>query len=75
MIAGMTDAGATPSNYIAHHLQIRGDQSTINFSKVPTTIIELGNMRNAREAAAMSTAAGQRGYASALAAGIGRYFN
>jgi len=74
MIAGMTAAGATPSNYIANHLQVRGDQSTINFSKVPTTIIEVGNMRNAKEAALMSSSAGQQKYAQWLAAGIERYF-
>lgn len=74
MITGMTKAGGTPSTYIAHHLQIRGDQSTINFSKVPTTIIELGNMRNAQEAKAMSGARGQREYAHLLAAGLANYF-
>lgn len=73
MIAGMTAAGAHPSDYIANHLQIRGDQSTINFSKVPTTIIELGNMRNAREARLMSSAKGQQQYAQWLAAGIERF--
>lgn len=75
MIAGMAAAGGTPSNYIANHLQIRGDQSTINFSKVPTTIIELGNMRNAKEAARMSSATGQQQYAKWLAAGIERFFS
>lgn len=73
MIAGMTAAGAKPSDYIANHLQIRGDQSTINFSKVPTTIIELGNMRNANEARRMSSPAGQQQYAQWLAAGIERF--
>jgi N-acetylmuramoyl-L-alanine amidase len=74
MIAGMKAAGATPANYISNQLQIRGDQSTINFSKVPTTIIEVGNMRNAKEAARMSSAAGQQEYAQWLAAGIERFF-
>ena len=74
MIAGMKAAGAPPANYIANQLQIRGDQSTINFSKVPTTIIEVGNMRNAKEAARMSSASGQQQYAQWLAAGIERFF-
>ena len=74
MIAGMKAAGATPANYISNQLQIRGDQSTINFSKVPTTIIEVGNMRNAKEAARMSSASGQQQYAQWLAAGIERFF-
>lgn len=74
MIAGMEAAGATPANYIANQLQIRGDQSTINFSKVPTTIIEVGNMRNAKEAELMASAHGQRLYARWLAGGIERFF-
>ena len=75
MLAGMTAAGGIPSNYIANHLQIRGDQSTINFSKVPTTIIEVGNMRNAKDAARMSSRDGQQQYAQWLAAGIEKFFS
>ncbi len=74
MLTGMESAGGVPSNYIANHLQIRGDQSTINFNKVPTTIIEVGNMRNAKDAARMSSASGQQQYAQWLAAGIERFF-
>lgn len=74
MLAGMKAAGGTPANYITNQLQIRGDQSTINFSKVPTTIIEVGNMRNAKDAARMSSAAGQQQYAQWLAAGIEQFF-
>lgn len=75
MIAGMKAAGATPANYISNQLQIRGDQSTLNFSKVPTTIIEVGNMRNAKDAARMSSASGQQQYAQWLAAGIEEFFD
>jgi N-acetylmuramoyl-L-alanine amidase len=75
MIAGMRAAGATPANYISDQLQIRGDQSTLNFSKVPTTIIEVGNMRNAKDAALMSSSAGQQKYAEWLAAGVTRFFS
>lgn len=73
MIAGMTAAGAVPSTYVDGALSIRGDQSTLNFSDVPSVIVELGNMRNAREARAMSSAAGQQRYAEELLAGISRY--
>jgi N-acetylmuramoyl-L-alanine amidase len=73
MIAGMREAGATPSTYIDNALSIRGDQSTLNFSDVPSVIVELGNMRNAQEARAMSSAAGQQRYAEQLLAGISRY--
>lgn len=75
MIAGMKDAGAQPATYISGALSVRGDQSTLNFSDVPAVIVELGNMRNRKEARAMSSRAGQRFYADALAAGINRYFS
>ena len=74
MIAGMSAAGATPSNYIRNQLLISRDTTSLNVSNVPTTTIELGNMRNAAEARRMSTAAGQRQYARWLYAGIARYF-
>jgi len=74
MIAGMSAAGATPSNYIRNQLLISRDTTSLNLSNVPTTTIELGNMRNAAEARRMSTAAGQRQYARWLYAGIARYF-
>lgn len=73
MIAGMTDAGAPPANYVRDQLQVRRDQSTLNFSDVPTVIVEVGNMRNAADARRMSSAAGQREYANWLAAGIERF--
>lgn len=74
MIAGMKQAGAQPATYISNALSIRGDQSTLNFSDVPAVVVELGNMRNKKEARAMSSRAGQKFYAEALAAGINRYF-
>ncbi len=73
MIAGMADAGAPPANDVRGQLQVRSDQSTLNFSDVPTTIIELGNMRNASDARRMSSRSGQRQYAAWLAAGIERF--
>lgn len=74
MIAGMKEAGAQPATYISGALSIRGDQSTLNFSDVPAVVVELGNMRNKKEARLMSSRAGQEFYADALAAGINRYF-
>lgn len=73
MIGGMSEAGGELSTYVRGGLAVRGDQSTLNFSDVPAVIVELGNMRNAREARAMSGAAGQRRYAEQLLAGISRY--
>lgn len=73
MIAGMRQAGAQPSTYLSSPLSVRTDQSTLNFSDIPTVIVELGNMRNRADAAQMSSASGQQAYAEQLAAGISRY--
>ena len=74
MITGMEAAGATPANYISGALLVSRDTTTLNASNVPTVLMELGNMRNAREAGVMSTARGQQQYADWLYAGIQRYF-
>lgn len=74
MVSGMAQAGAPPANYVRDQLMIRSDQSTLNFSDVPTVIVELGNMRNTRDARRMSTNSGQRQYAEWLMAGIEQYF-
>ena len=73
LIAGMREAGATPTTYLASPLSIRRDQSTLNFSNVPAVIVELGNMRNKQDAQKMSTSPGQLQYAKELAAGISQY--
>ena len=75
MISGMTRAGAEPATYLSSTLSIRGDQTTLNFSDVPTVIVELGNMRNKADAARMSTTQGQEQYAEWIAAGIETYFS
>jgi N-acetylmuramoyl-L-alanine amidase len=73
MISGMEKAGGTPTTYLSSPLSVRSDQTTLNFNSVPAVIVELGNMRNARDAAQMSSAAGVQLYAEQLAAGISRY--
>lgn len=73
LIDGMRRAGARPTTYLSSPLSVRTDQSTLNFNAVPAVIVELGNMRNARDAAQMSSASGVRMYAEQLAAGISRY--
>jgi len=75
MIAGMTAAGAPPSNYIANQLMISTNTTGLNFSDVPAVTVELGNMRNAGDAQRMTSKAGQRQYAQWLLAGIDRYFS
>jgi N-acetylmuramoyl-L-alanine amidase len=44
--------------------------STLNFSDVPTILVELGNMRNTSDAARMTSREGQKEYADWLLAGI-----
>ncbi|MFZ4486106.1 MAG: N-acetylmuramoyl-L-alanine amidase [Candidatus Nanopelagicales bacterium] len=75
MIRGMSRAGAEPATYLSSPLSVRGDQTTLNFSDVPTVIVELGNMRNKADAARMSTSQGQQQYAEWIAAGIDAYFS
>ncbi len=71
---GMRSAGFTPSNYIGSGgLSPRDDLAGLNLSERPAALVECGNMRNATEAAAMSTSDGRQRYADAIAAGIERY--
>lgn len=74
MVAGMTAAGATPTTYLSAPLVRRKDETTLNFNSRPAVMVEVGNMRNPRDAALMSSAAGQHQYASWLLAGLNRYF-
>lgn len=74
MIAGMKSAGAPPSNYIGNQLMLSRDTTSLNMSNVPTVTVEVGNMRNAQDAALMTSSSGQRKYAQWLLAGIERFF-
>ncbi|MDP1878191.1 MAG: N-acetylmuramoyl-L-alanine amidase [Actinomycetota bacterium] len=74
MIAGMIAAGAVPANYVSGQLLLSRDTTSLNLSNVPTTTIELGNMRNAQDARRMSSASGQEQYARWLLAGLERFF-
>ncbi|MDT0202660.1 N-acetylmuramoyl-L-alanine amidase [Nocardioides sp. AE5] len=60
------------ADYIAggDGLDVRRDLATLNHARVPTVMVELGNMRNAEEAARMRSSEGQAAYAEALVAGI-----
>ncbi|MFF5991049.1 N-acetylmuramoyl-L-alanine amidase [Prauserella flavalba] len=51
----------------------RDDLAGLNLSERPAVLVECGNMRNAREAAAMSTPEGRQRYADAISAGILAY--
>lgn len=71
---GMRSASFTSANYIGKDgLAPRDDLAGLNLSTRPAALIECGNMRNATEAAAMSSAEGRQRYASAIAAAIETY--
>jgi N-acetylmuramoyl-L-alanine amidase len=73
--AGLMHAGARPSNsYGGDGLDVRGDLGTLNWSNRPTVMVELGNMRNARDARHMTDPRYRRHvYARGLRLGLTRY--
>lgn len=59
------------SNYLGNDgLDLRPDLAGLNLNTVPAVYVECGNMRNATDAAWMSSAAGRDAVASRLAAGV-----
>ena len=70
--AALRGAGVPVANYIAggDGLDFRADLGTINLSDIPTVMVELGNMRNPRDAHRMTTSKGRATYAKALARGV-----
>lgn len=71
----LREAGFPVANYIAggDGLDFRGDLGTLNLSDVPTVMVELGNMRNRRDARRMTTPGGQAAYADGLRRAVLRY--
>jgi N-acetylmuramoyl-L-alanine amidase len=71
---GLRSDGFTTSTYIGSEgLSARSDLAGLNLSTRPTVLVECGNMRNAAEAAQMSSAPGRTHYADAIAAAIEAY--
>jgi N-acetylmuramoyl-L-alanine amidase len=70
--AALSRHGVPVANYIAggDGLDLRSDLGTLNLSDVPTVMVELGNMRDPRDAHRMTTPAGRANYARALAAAV-----
>jgi N-acetylmuramoyl-L-alanine amidase len=69
--AAMRTAGFPDSDYIgADALSRRRDLGGLNHSTRPTVLVECANMRNAGEAALVSSGPGRQRYAEAIAAGI-----
>ncbi len=69
-VQGMANAGAPRSTYIRGQILVTPQISTLNFSDVPAILVELGNMRNATDAARMTSREGQKQYADWLVAGV-----
>jgi N-acetylmuramoyl-L-alanine amidase len=67
--------GFSVANYIAggDGLDERSDLATLNLSDVPVVMLESGNMRDAGDAAVMTSAKGQERYARALASAVRDY--
>jgi N-acetylmuramoyl-L-alanine amidase len=62
------------SNYLGSAgLDPRSDLAGLNLNAVPAIYVECGNMRNASDAAWMSSAAGREAIAARLAAGVLRF--
>jgi len=67
-------AGLQESTYIGSQgLYGRADLAGLNLAEYPAVLVELGNMRNADEAAQMQTPDGQARYAAAVTQGIIAY--
>jgi N-acetylmuramoyl-L-alanine amidase len=69
--------GLRVANYVAggDGLVFRSDLGTLNLSDVPTVMVELGNMRNPRDAHRMTSKVGRATYARGLALAVRRYLD
>lgn len=76
MRAALAASGLAPSTYIGSDgLYGRPDLAGLNLAQYPAVLIELGNMRNADDAARMSSPQGQAAYASAVVQGLTAYLS
>jgi N-acetylmuramoyl-L-alanine amidase len=76
MRAALLQAGLHPSTYIGSDgLYGRPDLAGLNFAEYPAVLVELGNMKNADEAARMQSAEGRAMYAAAVTQGIVAFLN
>lgn len=74
MREGLKDAELAVANYYATNgLKTRTDLGTLNWSDVPVVELELGNMKNAGDAARMSSRQGRTQYANGVVNGIRIY--
>lgn len=74
MRSALLQAGFAPSNYIGSDgLYGRADLAGLNLAKYPAVLVELGNMKNADDAATMESPDGRARYANAVTQGIVAY--
>jgi N-acetylmuramoyl-L-alanine amidase len=73
--AALKGAGLPVANYIAggDGLDFRSDLGTLNLSDIPTVMVELGNMRNPRDARRMTSPGGRSTYARGLVHAVTRF--
>ena len=70
----LSQAGFQPSNYIGSGgLYGRDDLAGLNLAQYPAVLVELGNMKNADDAARMQSPDGRAKYAAAVTQGIVAY--
>lgn len=72
----LTAAGIPQSSYLgADGLYGRADLAGLNLAEYPAVLVELGNMRNAQDAALLESADGRAQYATAVTSGIVAYLS
>jgi N-acetylmuramoyl-L-alanine amidase len=73
--SALRGVGLAVANYVAggDGLDLRSDLGTLNLSNVPTVMVELGNMRNPRDARRMTSRRGQATYARGLEHAVRRF--
>ncbi len=72
----LVQAGFHPASYIGSDgLYGRDDLAGLNLAQYPAVLVELGNMKNADDAARMESAEGRARYADAVTQGIVAYLN
>ncbi|WP_067976714.1 Rv3717 family N-acetylmuramoyl-L-alanine amidase [Mycolicibacter icosiumassiliensis] len=72
----LTAAGIPQSSYLgADGLYGRADLAGLNLAEYPAVLVELGNMRNAQDAALLESADGRAQYAAAVTSGIVTYLS
>jgi N-acetylmuramoyl-L-alanine amidase len=75
--AALLAHGMARATYVAggDGLDVRRDLATLNLSDIPTVMVELGNMRSARDAALMTRPSGRERYARALGSAVREYLD